>query len=293
MIITKLMGGLGNQMFQYAFGKYLSIKHQSILKVDTQVLLDRTPHKKFFVFRDYELDIFNLEVVVASREEVNNFTKKNNFPLPDKIMHRLVGVKSNHIIEPHFHFSQKSFEADDNSYVDGYWQSEKYFSSIREELKKNDFSFRNPIGTLSEDLARQIFNSNAVCVNVRRGDFLVTSLHGTCSPEYFKQGEAIIAGKISNPHFFVFSDDIEWCIQNLSFDNPVTYVGHEHAGNKFQDKFRLMAACKHFIIPNSTFAWWAAWLNNNNQKIVIAPKKWFASDKLNTKDILPPGWIAV
>jgi hypothetical protein len=284
---------MGNQMFQYAFGKYLATKYQTILKVDIHSLLDRTPHKKFFVFRDYDLDIFNLEVPVATRHEVNGFTKKINSFFPDRIVNRLIGVKPSCIIEPHFHFSQKIFETTDNSYLEGYWQSEKYFKPISEDLKRNDFSFKSPLSQASEELARQIGNCNAVCVNVRRGDFLVTPLHGTCSPEYYKKGEAIIASQIDNPHFFVFSDEIEWCRENLSFNNTVTYVGHEYAGYKFQDYLRLMSICKHFIIPNSTFAWWAAWLNTNAHKIVIAPKRWFANDNLDTKDMLPPDWMAI
>jgi len=293
MIIAKLMGGLGNQMFQYAFGKKLAVLNNTPLKLDTSFLLDRTPHKEFFVFRDYDLDIFNLQVEIANKREVALLTKRLPIKIPDKILNKFIGIKNSYIIEPHFHFSEKCNSAPDNSYLEGYWQSEKYFSSISEQLKNVDFTFKNPLSDKANLLAQQILNCNAVCVNIRRADFVITSFHGTCSPEYYKKGEDIICSTISNPQYFVFSDEIDWCRENIKFDGPVTYVGHEYAGIKFQDYLRLMALCKHFIIPNSSFAWWAVWLNDIADKIVIAPKKWFNDENWNPKDLIPNTWIQI
>ena len=292
MIIVKLGGGLGNQMFQYAFAKYLSLKHTTVLKVDTKELNKRTNPSKSFVFRNYDLDIFNLKIEVASQQEVNKF-KRLPFRLPDKILSKLIGYKKGYIAEPHFHFSERCFAAPGNSYLEGYWQSEKYFSSINETLRINDFSFKQQIGSNTQELMSQIDNCNAVCLNVRRGDFVTNSFHGTCSIQYFKKAAELITAQINNPHFFVFSDEIEWCKENLRLNNHTTYVGHEYAGNKFQDYLRLMAACKHFIIPNSSFAWWAVWLNTNKQKIVIVPKNWFSDKTINTTDLMQSGWIVL
>ena len=290
MIIVKLFGGLGNQMFQYAFARYLSLKHNTDLKVDTSILKKRTNSRRSFVFRDFDLDIFNLKVETASVYEVNNF-RRVPLAIADKMLNRLIGFKKGYIVEPHFHFSEKCYAATDNSYLDGYWQSEKYFGAISENLRINDFSFKQPIANNSRLLISQIENCNSVCLNVRRGDFVTNSFHGTCSNQYFKKAEEIMATQIDNPHFFVFSDEIDWCKDNLRLNSPTTYIGHEYAGNKFQDYIRLMAACKHFIIPNSSFAWWAVWLNTNKQKIVIAPKDWFSDKTINTKDLIQPGWI--
>jgi hypothetical protein len=285
------MGGMGNQMFQYAFGKYLAVNHNTSLKLDTHFLLDRTPHKEFFVFRDYDLDIFNLQVEFAAKEEVNRYTKRLPVDLANKVLNKLMGVKNSYIIEPHFHFSEKCFLAPDNSYLEGYWQTEKYFAPINDQLKNNDFTFRHELSDKAKILFNEIANCNAICVNIRRADFVVTAFHGTCSPEYYKKGEEIICSKVTDPHYFVFSDEIDWCRENIKFDGPVTYVGHEYAGLKFQDYLRLMARCKHFIIPNSSFAWWAVWLNNNKDRIVIAPQKWFNDANWNPKDLIPEQWI--
>ncbi|MEP7236268.1 MAG: alpha-1,2-fucosyltransferase [Ferruginibacter sp.] len=293
MIVAKLMGGMGNQMFQYAFGKYLAVKHNTVLKLDTAFLLDRTPHKEFFVFRDYDLDIFNLQVDFANAQEVDALTKRLPLVIPDKILNKLVGVKKSYVIEPHFHFSEQSFAAADNSYIEGYWQTEKYFTPIKEQLKRDDFSFKDPLSDKAKLLATEIQNINSVCVNIRRADFVVTDFHGTCNPEYYKKGEDIICSKVADPHYFVFSDEIDWCRENIKFAGPVTYVGHEYAGPKFQDYLRLMATCRHYIIPNSSFAWWAVWLNEQAEKTVIAPQKWFNDTSWNPKDLIPNEWIKI
>ena len=109
----------------------------------------------------------------------------------------------------------------------------------------------------------------------------------------YKNGEKIISGKINNPVFFVFSDDIEWCCNNLIFEKETVFVGHEYAGQKFCTYLNLMSQCKHFIIANSSFSWWAAWLNNNPDKIVIAPDEWFNKGPKDTQDLIPGGWIKI
>lgn len=293
MIVTKLKGGLGNQMFQYAFGKKLAVKYNTVLKLDTSFLLDRTPQKKFFVFRDYDLDIFNLKAEIATNNETVALTKRVPIVIIDKILNKLIGAKSSYIIEPHYHFSERCNSAPDNSYLEGYWQSEKYFISIRELLKRDDFTFKYSLSEKAKFLANQILNCESVCVNIRRTDFVITDFHGTCKPEYYKMGEEIICSKITKPQYFIFSDEIDWCRENIKFDGLVTYVGHEYAGIKFQDYLRLMSMCKHFIIPNSSFAWWAVWLNEVTDKIVIAPKKWFNDSSWNINDLKPKEWIAI
>ena len=292
MIIVKLMGGMGNQMFQYAFGKALATKYNTVLKLDTSFLLDRKPRNNF-TFRDYDLDLFNIEAEFATQEEIEIFTKRLKWIIPNKIINRVMGVKESYVIEPHFHFSERCFNAKDNSYLEGYWQTEKYFYPIKNEIKNKYFSLKESCSSQAQLLLAEIQSNNAIAVNVRRGDFVNNPFHGTCSPGYYKKGEEIILSKIDNPYFFVFSDEIEWAQENLHFSGPVKFVGEEYNGRKFQDKIRLMSACKHFIISNSSFAWWAAWLNTNPDKIVIAPKAWFHNSKWDTKDILPPNWIAI
>jgi hypothetical protein len=177
-------------------------------------------------------------------------------------------------------------------YLEGYWQSEKYFSDI-DSLIRSDFSFREEMSDQAKEMLRTIENETSICVNVRRGDFVTNHRHGWHGVEYIKKAENIIKQKVGDHRFFVFSDEIDWCEENLKFDAPAVFVGHDHAGRKFQDYLRLMAACKHFIIPNSSFAWWAVWFNQNVERIVIAPKVWFNVESLSTKDLIPTDWIRI
>ena len=287
------MGGLGNQMFQYALGRSLSLHYNVDFKIDTSFLLDRASYSKDIVIRDYDLGIFNIVENFATIEEVQRLKKNilNNKTL-DLITKKVLGIRRTYVKEPHFHFFPDVFSVGPDIYLDGYWQTEKYFLTCQKTIRK-DFTFKKPPGTDILELLKKINDCNAICVNVRRGDFLVNLYHGAISTDYYERGASIIRGKINNVHFFVFSDDIEWCQQNLKFSDTTTYVTHEYAGEKFSDYLRLMTHCKHFIIPNSTFGWWAAWLNNSDDKIVIAPQKWFGNGPKDTQDLIPSTWIRI
>ncbi len=293
MVIVKLMGGLGNQMFQYALARSLSLHHNVDFKMDSSFLLDRTSNSKDIVIRDYDLSIFNIVENFATLEEVQKLKKKifNNKRV-DLLTKKVLSIKRTYVKEPHFHFFPEIFTLGPDIYLDGYWQTEKYFLNYENTIRK-DFTFKNPPGKNIPELLNKIKDCNAVCVNVRRGDFLVNSYHGAISTDYYERGASIIREKIGNLHFFIFSDDIKWCQQNLKFSDATTYVTHEYAGEKFSDYLRSMIHCKHFIIPNSTFGWWAAWLNNNDDKIVIAPQTWFGSGPKDTQDIIPDNWIKI
>ncbi|WP_276133808.1 alpha-1,2-fucosyltransferase [Polluticoccus soli] len=293
MIIVKLQGGLGNQMFQYAIGKSLAKHLGTSFKLDVEFLLDRTPRENF-VFRDYDLDIFSLQAPVATKAETLKFKKTPGNKLETAVTllrNKLSPVR--YFYEPHFHFVPQVFELPRNSYLDGYWQTPRYFESIEQEIR-NDFGFKDQIIDTSKELRESILNTNSVCINVRRADFLTNDFHGVCDMRYFEPGIEIVTSKVKDPHFFIFSDDPQWCLENFKLKYPVTFVGHEHKGNKFANYLQLMTQCKHYIIPNSSFAWWAVWLNNNkNDKIVVAPKTWFADVNWDPKDLIPQNWIRV
>jgi Glycosyl transferase family 11 len=292
MIIVKLMGGLGNQMFQYAFGRYLAEKHRAELKLDTRFLLDRTPRKGHRIFRNYDLDIFRVQENFATEQEVFHLSQRSKNPFLDKVLNKILGLKRSYLLEPHFHFSETAYNAPDNIYLAGYWQAEKYFAPVQTIIRE-DFTYKNEMSIPAKDLLAQIKSTNSVCVNVRRGDFVTNPFHGAFGVNYFQQADKIIRQKIADPAYFIFSDDIEWCKENLQFLAPSVFVTHRFAGEKFQDYLRLMSACNHFIIPNSSFAWWAVWLNEHRDKIVIAPEKWFNDPRYDTKDLAPSGWIRI
>ena len=279
-------------MFQYAIGKALAIELDTTFKLDLEFLLDRSPRQNF-VYRDYDLDIFNLTAEYATKGEIRPF-----FYVPkNRIYGLFTGLKR--LITPftvyreqYFHFDPKVFTLTGNIYLDGYWQTSKYFEKISQQIK-NDFSFRVPIESVSDSLKESIWDSNSVCINVRRADFLTNSFHGICDMRYFEPAIRMVSSRIEDPHFFVFSDDPEWCLNNFKLPFKFTFVGHEHAGKKFATYLQLMSMCRHFIIPNSSFAWWAVWLNQNTAKIVVAPNIWFTDPQWNSCDLIPDNWARI
>lgn len=287
MIVVELMGGLGNQMFQHALARHLAIKNKAELVFDIDFLLDRSPRENF-VYRDFDLGIFNIQENFAYRRISKNYgtlksSKKNVFE-------KLFIPRLKYIREERFDFNPEVLESGNNIYLHGYWQSEKYFKQIESTIRQ-DFTFKSKLSETARLIGDRILASNAVCVNVRRGDFLTNPILGTVGINYYNSAINYLTSQVLSPTIFVFSDEIEWCRENLKFDFETVYVSHEYAGEKFKDYLQLMILCKHFIIPNSSFAWWAAWLCANPDKIVIAPEVWFQSGNWNYQDILPEKWI--
>jgi hypothetical protein len=274
MIVVKLMGGLGNQMFQYAIGRSISLSCEVPLKVDLSFLLrkDLGPN---FVYRNYELDLFGIEVD-------SNINSSDFVYISEPQHHKFFGA----LVERCKHL----INSGSNVYLEGYWQTPKYFESIEDDII-NQFKINSLIENQdSLELLRDIEGSNSVMVNIRRTDYLNSSFHIVLSRDYIERAMKEISGRISNPKFFVFSDDIDWCRKNLDFPG-IVFVGEEHRGERFSNYFKLMNSCKHFIISNSTFAWWSAWLNRNPDKIVISPKKWFSPNDIDSADLIPKDWI--
>jgi hypothetical protein len=182
-----------------------------------------------------------------------------------------------------------------NVYLDGYWQSEKYFREIKDVIR-SEFQVKYPQDTKSQEIGKVISSTQSVSVHVRRGNYAsnprVNSHHGTCAVEYYQECAKTIEGKLSSPHYFVFSDDIAWAKVNLDFHYPTTFVDHNDPSHDYED-LRLMSMCRHHIIANSTFSWWAAWLNANPDKIVLAPRQWLNDPAIDTRDLLPSNWIRV
>jgi|LakMenEpi03Aug12_release.lakeMendotaPanAssembly.Ray.scaffolds.fasta_scaffold27265_8 hypothetical protein len=279
MLVIKLMGGMGNQMFQYAIGKSLSIKYNLPFVLDLSFLKRRDLGSNF-TYREFDLDHFNIDE--------NSFVQ--NIQTEDFVK----------IVECKFEYNEGVEQTISNSnnknfYLDGHWQSPKYFGDFEKEIKQ-DFSLKKSIDEKTEnritDLLIDIKHNESVMVNVRRTDYLNNNFHGVMLEDYFTKAKEIIESKINKPKYFIFSDDIEWCKNNIKFDN-MFIVDHTYKGNKFEIYLELMKSCKHFIIPNSTFAWWAAWLSDNKNKIVVCPQKWFTESKINTNDLIPSNWIRI
>jgi hypothetical protein len=199
------------------------------------------------------------------------------------------------VVEPHFHY-WPGFEAVGFvAYLDGFWQSARYFATIEPEVRAR-FRFALPMDARSSELAAQMAGCNSVSVHVRRGDFArdptVQRVHGVDLSGYYPAAVAEILRRVPSPHFFVFSDEPEWAAQHLALPSEVTLVDHNRGAESCRD-MQLMAACRHHIIANSTFSWWGAWLNPSPEKIVIAPRQWFRVATCDPKDLYCPGWIVL
>jgi hypothetical protein len=290
MIIVKLQGGLGNQMFQYATGKALAMHYGVTLRLDHH-FLEHPTETPGLVIRKYDLDIFRLQVAKASDALLKNIFQPKDFR--KLFFDRLGFAKKYQIIqEAHPVFNETLFQKNGFLYLDGYWQSPRYFSTIQTVLRR-DFTFLHPLLLVSQNLQTQIIQTNSVCLNVRRTDFVNNPFHPLCTLNYYLQGMEAIKQKIANPHFFIFSDDKEWCHTQFGSMPDCTIVGTVHNGEKYANQLRLMASCRHFIIPNSSFGWWAVWLANQPDALVIAPERWTSDTKTDPSDLIEKHWIQI
>jgi hypothetical protein len=288
MIITRLNGGLGNQMFQYALGRKMSLKNKDIFKLDLSVY---TPDNN----RVYELKHFNIIENISSNTEIS----KIKFPVG--FISKIITTFKKRILRIfNVKFHPRILDKKGNIYLDGFWQSEKYFDDISNTLRQ-DFKLRRKMGHAAEIMSNNIEKASiSVSVHIRRGDYVHNTAtnrhHGTCPPEYYERAFAVLAKKLSEIdsgeiHLFVFSDDIVWVRKNISFPYPTTFVSNPATPN--HEELVLMSKCIYHIIANSSFSWWAAWLDPNPQKIVIAPAKWFNTKPSVYEDIVPNSWIKI
>ena len=294
MIIVKLSGGLGNQLFQYAFGRALSLKQNELLAFSIDSF-------KWDKLRKFELDSFHLNLKIIDYDIVDKRVKKK-YLITDKIKYFF--LKKN---IPYYRLSiikEKSFLYDKNHvnfrtknvYYEGYWQSENYFIEFKDILKSEIRNF-NLLNQKSQNIIDKLkLIKNTVSIHVRRGDYIsnneTNAFHGTCSLDYYFEAIKRIQNQIENPYFFIFSDD-KMYIKEI-FKNHTNYSIIENIPNDYEELL-IMSACDHHIIANSSFSWWGAWLNPSKNKIVIAPKRWFSNEtmQLQTEDLIPKSWIKI
>lgn len=279
-------------MFQYAAAMSVARQRGVPVKLDVAWFAEHDAHHGFELKR-----VFACPVEIATKDEVRAILGWHAIAgvhrLSSKKYPTLFRPKSL-IVEPFFQFWPGSQIAPPNSYFSGYWQSEKYFTMVVDQVR-NDFKFLPELSLENRNLANRIRAGNSVSLHVRRGDYLQekknTAIYATCSPDYYKFSIELISNRVSKPSFFIFSDDIGWAKNNLNIKYPCEYVDHNCGRESYSD-MRLMSMCKHHIIANSTFSWWGAWLNSVSEKIVVAPKKWFLNET-KTTDLFPREWIVV
>lgn len=289
MIITRLTGGLGNQLFQYALGRSLAEVHHS------ECVLDLS-HFSSNSRRIYCLDNFRIHARVATDAEVVHVLSQRSQ------WERWGGVayhKRMVVRERSRRFDPIVLRLDGPRYFQGYWQSELYFKHIRERLLE-ETALREPLRGHDRELAEQIVDTNSVALHVRRGDYIelpsARRKFGTCPLSYYDTAIAQIRNSVHDPHLFIFSDDIPWCRANLSLSSEHTFVESSNPSSGCID-LDLMRLCKHFIIANSSFSWWGAWLSEHSHKQVFAPARWFRAslwfNARETRDRIPPEWVRV
>lgn len=277
-------------MFQYAVGMSLAMRLNSELKLDVTHVLRTPSHQGFELNR-----IFDLKAEIASESDLKDLLGWRRHPSVQKLLmnkyFRLLRDDSV-VVEPALKYWKGINDLKGNCYLCGYWQSEKYFCAYQNNIRAN-FRFKLKMNAMNSSLADHIGESNSVSLHVRRGDYAydpnARSTHGLCDLSYFAQAINHMTRRLISPTFFVFSDDIIWAKKNLVYGVPMIFVDQNHGVESYSD-MRLMSLCRHHIISNSTFGWWGAWLDARSDKIVIAPKQWFANGWKND-DLLPARWL--
>lgn len=273
-------------MFQYAFGKSLSYLHNTEVKYDLSSF--EQPHfNQPNLHRKYELDCFDIEVPLASHSEIKTLKKKNN------LIQKLFNIRNSYVVEQvaeFYRYNPKYLQLKGPIYFDGYWQCLYYLRPIKHKLKTL-LKFKNKPSQNTQNWIDAIKNKNAVGLHIRRTDYVQPRFNMLVSDSnfnYYKQAIAKIYENVSDPYFFIFSDELSWVKKKFNLDIPMEIVEGNHAN---LEELRMMTHCKHNIIANSTFSWWGAYLNNNPEKIVVAPKTWW--NESDSNDIIPSEWITL
>ena len=288
MIVIRLCGGLGNQLFQYATGRRLAYLRRAELVLDLGWYA-RTPSSD--TPWTYQLGHYPIQARSTTWGEavwcvLHGGTRLRSMSfLPQRwIYYREQG----------FEFDPEVLNLNDDTYLDGYWQSYRYFEDSA-DLIRAELAPVAPLERNDEVIATMIAGGDAVSLHVRRGDYVTNQAaggaHCLCSLDYYKSAVEQVLMHVARPHFFVFSDDSAWARANLFLPSPATFVDHNGPDSAFQD-LRLMALCNHHITANSSFSWWGAWLNPSPNKIVVTPHKWFA-DQRNTEALTPTTWMRI
>ena len=276
-------------MFQYAAGFAVA------RRLGVQFELDLTPFAGRYSLHQYGLIHLSISAATATQEDIKELRNRRLKSLP-KFMRPSLERKRTHYRNLSLHFDPRVLSLPNPLYLEGYFQSERYFKSIERDVRA-EFEFKTPSSRENEIFAERIAHAkNATAVHVRRADYVndpqTNARHGTCSPAYYFEAIRLLVERVGESNAFVFSDDPDWAKENLKLGVPTCVVRHNPPERGFED-LRLMIKCKHFIIANSSFSWWGAWLSANPNKLVFAPERWMRDPELNSEDVYPDEWIKV
>lgn len=284
-IVVPLIGGLGNQMFQYAAARALALRTGS--QVELELSWFGTDPE-----RQYALAPFAIEAKSAQHGK-----SRPRYRFLDRIIRRLPIARTQSGLpvfkEASFRYDQRIESLRAPVFLEGYFQSELYFERFRDHIVK-DFTLRPAPAPATAEMLNKINSTDSICVHIRRGDYVSNKIanahHGTCSLDYYKAGLVEMAQGLPSPHCFVFSDDPDWARANFVPALPVTFVDI-HLTIQAHEDLRLMAACQRYVIANSSLSWWGAWLGVHPNKKVVAPAQWFQKRDIDTTDLVPSSWV--
>lgn len=286
MVIAKLQGGLGNQMFQYAFGRALAKRQGVPLKLDATMFSTYRWHACM-------IDRLNISAPFATSWEVWRFSiyrRRPNWPM--KLLNPLLCDPEKYVTESSFYYDPRMREVQTPCLVDGYWLSEKYFLDI-EDILRAEFTVRGELNDYTKRMEEKIHAAeHPIMIHVRRADYATafSHIHGTLSADYYAQAFSRMREQVPNASYYVFSDEPEWAREHIHPDGPTEYIGQGAKWNYLD--LHLMSLCRHFILANSTFGWWGAWLSKTYRRnITIMPK--YMTVKMDTRDLACPGWIVL
>lgn len=288
MIVVRLMGGLGNQLFQYAAGRHLAYLNETTLYLDTTFL--DTPEAGT-IPRNYELGAFSIEAQIAGDALLREF-HSSKFSKKERVLTHLLSYGKNKKYKfDNYGFDPHLLELRGNYYIRGYFQSEKYFKAI-EELIRKELTIKEAFIPKDAALISRIENSTSVAIHIRRGDYIrnIASMdaHGVCSKDYYAKSIESLKKELGEDlHFFLFTDDESWVRKEMRWEINCTLI----SGKTSIEDFYLMSVCKHAVIANSTFSWWAAWLNKHEDKKIILPKHWTSNLQTEAIELKPKNWI--
>lgn len=295
MVIVRISGGLGNQMFQYAAGKACAVRNQCELKVDLSAY--NRPPRGQEAARKFELPVFLGEVPMATTAELATIRQYNENKAYKAYNRgrKLLGLQPAYTYcqeRVPMHFDPAILTSTGELlYVDGDWQNEKYFSNIADELRRDFTPNDLETNTRNAALAQQMAGMASVSLHVRRGDYLNNEVHKPAPLAYYQAAIERVATQVAQPHFYIFSDDIAWARANLHFGAaPSTFIDHNTGLDSYKDLY-LMSKCQHHVVANSSFSWWGAWLNWSKQKLVIAPAEWLTFLNVTATDVVPESWV--
>lgn len=285
MIVIEASGGLGNQMFQYALYKKLE-------SMNKDVAMDTSFFRSKQNLRELEIGVFGVQYRSITDKEAA-FIRGYGYQdtIIDKIKYKLKPSRMEEYADTIESFQPEVLNRD-NVYLRGYWQSEKYFKDIREIILQ-EFCFPVNIRDRFKDMCAQMQTENSVSIHIRRSDYLEeknAKVYGNiCTEKYYENAVAYIEKHINNPRYYIFTDDLEWA-RDYFKDDKYRIVDTNRGKDSYADMY-LMSQCRHNIIANSSFSWWGAWLNQNTEKKVLAPKKWFHNHE--KEEIVCEDWIRI